>query len=361
MPLLARMLASPLSMEIGSGTVANLAALLHARYISVTGNVLVAVGRSQGADIWERIRPSLPEADVFTVEGATLAAAGELQAALGARGYDAVVGIGGGRTLDVAKYAATRAGVPMVAVATNLAHDGICSPVASLEHPHGKGSFGVSMPLAVVVDLDYVRAAPARLVRSGVGDAVSNFCAIEDWLLAHRERGEPVDGLAMAFARTAAEAVLHHPRSVDDEEFLTVLAEALVMSGMAMAVAGTSRPCSGACHEIVHAVDLLHPGLSNHGELAGLGALFATYLRGDEQRFDQMSDCLARHALPRTPAEIGLSEQQFTTAVLAAPGTRPDRYTVLEHLDLNAAETAERVREYVALVGQRPRVDALGR
>ena len=225
--------------------------------------------------------------------------AGELQAALGERGYDAVVAIGGGRTLDVAKYAATRAAVPMVAVATNLAHDGLCSPVASLEHPHGKGSYGVALPLAVVVDLDYVRAAPRQLVRAGVGDAVSNLSAIEDWLLAERERGEPVDGLAIAFARTAGEALLHRSDTVTDEGFLVALAEALVLSGMAMSVAGSSRPCSGACHEIIHAIDAMFPGVSNHGELAGIGALFATFLREDDARFDAIARCLARHQLPR--------------------------------------------------------------
>ena len=136
MPLLARMLASPLSVDIRRGAVENLSSLLHERYISTTGHVLVAVGASQGEEIWRLIEPSLPEATVFTVNDASLASAGELQAALGERGYDAVVGIGGGRTLDVAKYAATRAALPMVAVATNLAHDGLCSPVASLEHAH---------------------------------------------------------------------------------------------------------------------------------------------------------------------------------------------------------------------------------
>lgn len=351
MPLLARMLASPLFVDIRSGAVENLSALLHERYISTTGSVLVAVGASQGQDIWRRIEPTLPDADVFEVKDATLGSAGELQAALGARGYDAVVGIGGGRTLDVAKYAATRAGVPMVAVATNLAHDGLCSPVASLEHPHGKGSFGVAMPLAVVVDLDYVRSAPVQLVRSGVGDAVSNLSAIEDWLLAHRERGEPVDGLAVAFARTAGEAVLHTPDSVESEEFLIVLAEALVLSGMAMSVAGTSRPCSGACHEIIHAVDGLYPGVSNHGELAGIGALYATFLRGDAPRFDQLETCLARHGLPRAPADVGLTEDQFADAVVAAPQTRPDRYTILEHLALDQAQTRSRVAAFVERLG----------
>ena len=348
MPLLARMLPSPLSVDIRSGAVENLSALLHDRHISAAGNVLVAVGTSQGEEIWRRIEPSLPGATVFTVKDASLASAGELQAALGARGYDAVVGIGGGRTLDVAKYAASRAAVPMVAVATNLAHDGVCSPVASLEHPHGKGSFGVAMPLAVVVDLDYVRAAPVRLVRSGIGDAVSNLSAIEDWALASRERGEPLDGLAIAFARTAGEAMLHRSDSVDSDDFLISLAEALVLSGMAMAVAGTSRPCSGACHEIVHAVDGLFPGVSNHGELAGLGALFATFLRADMTRFHQVAACLQRHQLPRTPAEVGLSQEQFTAAVVAAPSTRPDRYTILEHLALSEEQIRSEVCDFVS-------------
>jgi glycerol-1-phosphate dehydrogenase [NAD(P)+] len=345
------MLASPLSLDIRSGAVDNLSELLHDRFISSTGSVLVAVGPSQGEEIWARIADSLPEASVFAVPEASLASAGALQQALGERGYDAVVGIGGGKTLDVAKYAATRAAIPMVAVATNLAHDGICSPVASLEHPHGKGSYGVALPLAVVVDLDYVRAAPRHLVTAGVGDVISNLSAIEDWMLAHRERGERVDGLAVAFARTAADAVIHRTESVDDESFLIALAEALVLSGMAMSVAGTSRPCSGACHEVVHAVDQLFPGVSNHGELAGIGALFATLLRGDDATFDQMARCLGRHELGRNPVDVGLTEAQFTEAVLAGPATRPDRYTILEHLDLDESAVRRAVAELVTRTG----------
>ena len=347
MPLLARMLASPLHLDIRAGAVDNLAALLHERAITSGGTVMVAVGTGHGQEIWERIRPTLPNATMFDVWEANLASAGALQEALGQQGYDAVVAIGGGKTIDVAKYAATRAALPMVAVATNLAHDGICSPVASLEHQHGKGSYGVALPLAVVVDLDYVRNAPPEMVRGGIGDAISNLSAIEDWLLAQRERGEAVDGLALAFARTAAEAILHRTDTIEDDEFLIALAEALVLSGMAMSVAGTSRPCSGACHEIIHAIDQLYK-VSNHGELAGLGALFATFLRGDDVRFAQIAAALDRHGLATRPDQIGLTEEQFVTAVLAAPSTRPDRYTILEHLALSEAEVRERVTAFVS-------------
>jgi glycerol-1-phosphate dehydrogenase [NAD(P)+] len=207
------MLLSPLFIDIRAGAVSRLGALLSDRRISADGHVAVAVGPGQGESVVEAIRPSLGNADIFTVRGGSLEAAGDLQSELRGKNYDALVGIGGGRTLDVAKYAATRLALPMVAVATNLAHDGIASPVSSLLHEGGKGSFGVGLPMAVVVDLDFVRTSPPRMVRSGIGDVVSNLTAVEDWRLAADERGEPIDGLAETFARTAAESVLHRDGS----------------------------------------------------------------------------------------------------------------------------------------------------
>lgn len=348
MPLLARMLTSPLVVQIQAGVVEGVPALLRDRHISAEGTVLVVVGQSQGQRIWDTLSPMLPNAEVFTVTSGSLAAASDLQTRLSERFFDALVAVGGGRTLDVAKHAATRAAVPVVAVATNLSHDGICSPVSSLETPDGKASFGVTMPLAVSVDLDYVRRAPPALVRSGVGDAVSNLSAIADWELAQRQREVRMDGLAVAFARNAGEAILHRPDTIDDDGFLTTLAEALVLSGMAMSVAGTSRPCSGACHEIIHAVDSLFPDLSNHGELAGIGALFATHLRGDTVLRDRIAGCLARHGLPRTRSDIGLSAEEFTAALELAPRTRPGRYTILEHLGLNQDQIRAQVEEFDA-------------
>ena len=351
MPLLARMLLSPLSIDIRAGAVSGLGELLADRRISADGHVAVAVGPGQGERLVEAIRPTLGNADIFTVRGGSLEAAGDLQAQLRGKQYDALVGIGGGRTLDVAKYAATRLALPMVAVATNLAHDGIASPVSSLLHEGGKGSFGVGLPMAVVVDLDYVRGSPPRMVRSGIGDVVSNLTAIEDWWLSHDEKGEPVDGLAVTFARMAAEAVLHRPDSVESDGFLTTLAEALVLSGMAMAAAGSSRPSSGADHEFMHAVDALFPGTANHGELAGVGALFSAYLRENDRLAGQIDTCLRRHELPRVPADLGLSVEQFAEAVRFAPSTRPDRYTILEHLDLDAGTLDARIARFVEEYG----------
>jgi glycerol-1-phosphate dehydrogenase [NAD(P)+] len=347
------MVGTPLAIDIWPGAIAALAPLLADRRISSGGHVAVAVGPGQGEEIAEVLRPQLGNAEIMTVEGGSVEASRELSARLHEGFYDALVGIGGGRTLDVAKYAASLSALPMVAVATNLAHDGIASPVASLESERGrKLSYGVQMPTAVVIDLDYVRRSDPSMRRSGIGDAISNLSAIADWRLAERERGETVDGVAVTFARTAAMGVLHRQDGIDDEEFLVALAEGLVLSGLAMATAGSSRPCSGGDHEIVHAIDHLFPGTAGHGELAGAASLFTSHLHGDERLTKEIDACLTRHGLPRTPGDLGLSEDQFVAALLDAPATRPDRFTVLEHLAMDEGEARTRVRAFADAFGR---------
>src|SRR6202046_3837974 len=314
MPLLARMLTAPLVVDIRPGAVAGLGALLADRRIATEGRVAVAVGPGQGDGIIAELEIGAPE--VFRVTSGSHDGAVTLGKQLRAGAYEAVAGIGGGRTIDVTKFAAHMAGIPMVGVATSLAHDGICSPVSSLEHESGKGSYGVVMPVGVIVDLDRVRSAPDALSTAGIGDVVSKLSALADWELAAAEIGEPVDGLAVAMPRSAAQAVLHLPGPARSDEFLTVLAEALIMCGMSMAVAGSSRPASGGDHEIMHAIDKLYPGTARHGELAGVGALFCAYLRGDARQAELLKACLARHGLPLVPSELGLSAAEFTKAVL---------------------------------------------
>ncbi len=350
-PILARMIATPIAVEVGSGTIARLAPLLADQRISPGGHVAVAVGPGQGDALAETLRPQLGNAEFHRVEGGSVQAALDLASTLRGGFYDALVGIGGGKTLDVAKYAATLVGLPMVAVATSIAHDGVASPVSSLEEGGRKGSFGVQTPVAVVIDLDYVRDSDERLRRAGIGDVVSNLSAVADWQLAGSSRGEPVDGLAVMFATMAAEAVLHRDDSIDDVAFLEALADALVLSGLAMATAGSSRPCSGGEHELIHAIDHLFPGTRSHGELAGACALFACHLRGDEHEVRRIDACLRRHELPRTPTDLGLSHAQFAEAIEHAPRTRPDRFTILEQLELDRAAALPRIAAFEEAVG----------
>lgn len=348
MPLLARTVTTPLAVEVRPGAVEALAPLLSDGRISTGGKVAIAVGPGRGDEIAEALGLTLPKASVFTIEGGSLEGALGLMAQLRDDWFDAVVGIGGGRTLDAAKYAASMVGLPFVAVATTLTHDGMASPVASLEDRGRKGSYGVQVPIAVFVDIDHVRDAPEEHVRSGVGDVLSNLSAIADWELARQVRGEQLDGLAVSFARTASEALIDLEPGTD--RFLTTLAESLILSGISMTVAGNSRPCSGACHEISHALDASFGSPGLHGAQVALGARFATWLRKDHDLFARLDAAMVRHGLPRTPADLGVSDADFAQAVVEAPLTRPDRFTILEHLAPEPAAVPELVDAYLTTV-----------
>lgn len=345
MALLARVLAGPLMVDVRAGAVAGLADLLADRRIATTGRIAVAVGSGVGAEVRSSVEASV-SAPIFEVDGGSLASARELSDRLRGKQFEALVGIGGGGSLDVAKWAATAVGLPFVSVATTLTHDGLASPVAALEDNGWKGSYGVQPPIAVLVDLDLVRSAPLSHARSGIGEVVSNLSAVADWAMARDATGEPFDGLAAAMATAAALSILHEPRTPPDQVGLEALADALIVSGLAMTAAGTSRPCSGACHEISHSIDRLHPGLALHGEQAAVGAMFASFLR-DDARLQDIDECFTRNGVPRLPADIGLDAEQFTAVVLTAPETRPGRFTILERLEMDAVETRQRVDAFI--------------
>lgn len=347
MPLLARMITAPLVVDVRRGALAELGKILADQRISSSGRVAIAVGATYGPVVQQTFRDGLVGADWFTVAGGSINTAIKLVEQIRRQRYDAIVGIGGGTVLDVTKFAAARLGLPMVAVATNLAHDGIASPISTLDNDAGRGSYGIPAPIAVLVDLDLIAQAPPRSVTSGVGEIVSNLSAIADWEASHALRGEKIDGLAVSLARTAAQAVMNHPGSIVEDGFLATLAEGLVLSGLAMSVAGTSRPSSGACHEISHAIDLLMPQRrAFHGEQVGLGAAFAWFLRGDLEMFHATVDCLHRHALPVRPSDLGFTLEEFEAIVAYAPQTRPGRFTVLEESALTPARIAAKVSAF---------------
>ncbi|MGW2840790.1 iron-containing alcohol dehydrogenase family protein [Streptomyces sp. NPDC001493] len=351
MPVLTRLIPSPLVVDIRRGAMDDLAGVLHDQRISTSGKLAIAISEGSGRALKDRLAPLLPGADWYPVSDGTIDSAVRLANGIKGNRYDAVVGLGGGKIIDVAKYAAARVGLPLVAVATNLSHDGLCSPVATLDNDNGRGSYGVPTPIAVVIDLDVVRRAPARYIRSGIGDAVSNISCVADWELAQRINGEEVDGLAAAMARQAGEAVLRHPGGIADDDFLKVLAEGLVLTGISMAVAGDSRPASGACHEINHAFDLLHPArAASHGEQVGLGACFAMHLRGAHAQSQQMATVFRRHGLPVLPEEIGFTADEFVEVVDFAPQTRPGRFTILEHLNLSTDQIRDAYADYAKAI-----------
>jgi glycerol dehydrogenase-like iron-containing ADH family enzyme len=125
-------------------------------------------------------------------------------------GADVVVGAGGGRTIDVGKLGAFRAGVPFVAVPTQASHDGIVSPVAVLRGPGDDraSSYGARPPAALVVPLHAIISAPRRTLVAGISDLAVNVLAVRDWEWAHQFHDDPYDDYAALLARSAAELMI---------------------------------------------------------------------------------------------------------------------------------------------------------
>src|SRR5207249_250614 len=95
----------------------------------------------------------------------------------------AIVGVGGGKALDVAKYVGFLGRLPYYAVPTSLSNDGFCSPQSSLTIRSKRRSLAAALPFGVIVDSAVCRDAPRILTLSGIGDLVAKFSAIHNWSL----------------------------------------------------------------------------------------------------------------------------------------------------------------------------------
>jgi glycerol-1-phosphate dehydrogenase [NAD(P)+] len=244
-----------------------------------------------------------------------------------------VLGVGGGRVIDTAKVAAGRTGVEFVSVPTAISHDGISSPIASLSHEDGvRHSHAATMPAGIIVDTEVIASAPARMIRAGVGDLVSNLTAALDWQLADRAGRDRYDAFSAIIAESAARPALDI-EDVTEPESRVWIAKGLLLSGLAMAAAGTSRPCSGAEHLISHSLDRrLGERAALHGEQVALGCLVSAAAHGSPL-FETLNELFVRLELPTRPADLGIDHEEFVEAVRTAPQTRPDRYTILSELD----------------------------
>lgn len=261
--------------------------------------------------------------------------------------WDSIIGLGGGRPLDVGKYIATQDGLPYVSIPTVPSHDGLASPVSVLKDKTGRSrSLGVQMPIGVLVDLDLLRQAPRQSILAGTGDMISNLSAIEDWLLAEADLGEPVDDYALIISSQSAQMVLRYlekDATIESEAYLEVLVEGLILSGIAMSIAGNSRPASGAEHEISHAIDALFPEKARlHGHQVAFGTLVAERIR--EKDIGQLKELFQKIGLPVSYKDLGLTLEEAVAVLQHAPATRPERYTILKKRNLTAAECKDILR-----------------
>lgn len=269
---------------------------------------------------------------------------------------DVMINIGGGRVLDVGKYAATKANINYISVPTAPSNDGICSPIAVLKESDGTTqSLPVNMPLGILVDTQMLTTAPLSAIRSGIGDLISNFSAIGDWRLSVHDGKDQMDDFAASIAYSAAQLMLESCRIGDieltNEQFLEKLVHGLILSGIAMNIAGSSRPASGSEHKISHAIDVLFPGRSEHGLQVAMATVLTSFMRNEPLK--ELLDFYRRVGLPITWQELNFTIEDMMAVMKRAPDMRTERYTILEKMQLNESAMRTLLNSYIAKIHER--------
>ena len=264
---------------------------------------------------------------------------------------DFVIGVGGGMALDISKLTSYRYGSYFVSIPTLPSHDGIASPVASINVSGTRMSLNASMPVGIIVDIEVIKKAPVRFIYSGVMDLLSNISAIKDWQLSY-EKGYEVryNGFSRAIAYSSAENILSYDDSnVYSEEFLTVLLNGLVLSGIAMEIAGSSRPASGAEHNFSHAYDFLYPeNTLLHGEKVGIGHLLISYFR-DKTEYRKIVECYNRYGIMKSFKKMNIDGEKVLKSFEHARTIRKERYSMLNELEIKESAVNKALKEVMKL------------
>ena len=255
------------------------------------------------------------------------------------------IAVGGGSIIDVAKLASFKTGVPFISFPTTASHDGIASANASIRDLGAKTSVRAVPPIAVIADVKVIKTAPYRYLAAGVGDTISNLTAVKDWQLAHRIKGEYYSEYAASLSLMSAKMVIKNADIIrlGNEESVRKVVKGLISSGVAMSIAGSSRPASGAEHLFSHALDMLLEKPALHGEQVGVGTIITAYLHG--LKWERIRETLKRVGAPTTAYELGIEPEVVVEALTIAHTIRPERYTILgtDGLTREAAEKAAKI------------------
>lgn len=344
---------------IGSGTLHEVGALVRrmtsARRVLIcadkagyaaAGDGVNASLQAAGFDVRALVLPSnpLPKASVEEAE--------PIRAALAEDADLFPVSVGSGVINDLTKYAAFKTDRRYVTVATAASMDGYTSAGAPLAESGFKVTIPTRAPVAMLADLNIIAAAPAKMNGWGYGDLAGKVPAGGDWLIADALGIEPIDDIAWPMVQDNLKAWLAAPQGImsGDSETIARLFLGLTAVGFGMEAHGSSRPASGADHQIAHMWEMEGHAYQgdkvSHGAAVSVGcvaalALFDWLLGQDLSRLD--IEGIAAKAPSLEARKAALSNAiadpkiaQKAQAELAAKFIRPEdltrRLQTLQHI-----------------------------
>ena len=242
----------------------------------------------------------------------------------------AIIGLGGGKVIDAAKYACYLKKLPFISVPTSSSSDGFSSASASLIINGRRHSVPAKLAYGIIVDTEVIKSAPDKFLYSGIGDMISKITALYDWIYEEKNGYDTVNDFALMIAKKAVNSFVRTPfNDIHEPLFLKELLDSLAMSGIANEIAGSSAPTSGSEHLISHALDKILERPELHGIQVGI----ATYLMAVVQnhRYKRVDTMFTDTGFWDYVETLNLNVEDYEKAIDLAPSIKPYRYTYLHN------------------------------
>lgn len=201
----------------------------------------------------------------------------EIQAAIEKNGAVPVI-VGSGYLNDLVKVASLEAKAKYICIPTVASVDGYCSFGAAIKTGGNKITYDCPAPYAVIADTEVLAAAPKFLTAAGYGDLAAKVPAGAEWMIADLFGTEPIHEPAWNCFYDILPELLGDPEGIAKGDFEAVknLFAGLVLSGIAMQVAQSSRPASCCDHLFSHCLDMTHHTFNGRPQLHGAQVAIGT-------------------------------------------------------------------------------------
>jgi glycerol-1-phosphate dehydrogenase [NAD(P)+] len=264
--------------------------------------------------------------------------------------FNLIIGVGGGNIIDIGKRISLLTNRNFLAVPTIISNDGLISPIAVIRNTHGlRESLPAQMPMGIVIDLNVIAASPKKYLKASAGDILTNVSATNDWILASENNNNKINDIAFHISKNAAINLIYFSNAdFSYKPFIKQIVQGQLYSGIAMALAGESRPCSGSEHLISHAIDSLQ--LTNgvlHGTQVASISLFSLFLQ--KKLIKEILAYATNVEIPFLFHELGINILQNLQQIYqVSQQMRPGRFTVLD--TINQYKFEQKYDEYCDFV-----------
>jgi len=198
--------------------------------------------------------------------------------------FDGILAVGSGSISDICRMAAYRANKAFAIFATAASMDGFASSAAPITFGCYKKTVICKIPDVIIGDTEILAKAPAALKSAGFADIIAKYLALYDWKITSLISDEFYCPNVAMLVKDALEKAVSLADRVTNENPATafVMMEALVLSGIAMALSNSTRPASAAEHLLSHFWEMRklerHEPVAFHGTKVGVGTLLIVRL-----------------------------------------------------------------------------------